>query len=116
MSDYLFFPMTILVMGVNGLWYIIKGILSKKDYEVNYWHGHFKDISNFSDLIKKTTDPSKRREYQLMFRTLIFFYLLLQQFIYFLLSINNSLIDQRPQLIMIINAISRNQLRHINND
>ncbi|MEN8251767.1 MAG: hypothetical protein ABFS32_22800 [Bacteroidota bacterium] len=72
MKIELFFILTvILVIGLNLLWYNIKGTLKEKGYEVSYFWRHGADIVNLVKLIKCTEDSDKRRSYQLMLWFLI---------------------------------------------
>ena len=80
MNSLIFFPLIILVVIGNVLWYTIKSILSENGYKVNYWYGHFKDIANFKDLINKTNNPREKSKYSKMYWGLIitlFFFILM---------------------------------------
>jgi hypothetical protein len=70
-----FFLLLILVIAINLLWYTIKSILSENGYKVSYWHSHFRDLSNFYDLIQKTQDDQSKMKYQKMFWGLIVLFL-----------------------------------------
>ena len=71
MNDIIFGPLLILCVAANILWYTVKSILSENDYKVSYWHGHFKDIPNFKDLINKTENPVIKSKYLKIFWALI---------------------------------------------
>lgn len=53
------------------LWFYIKNILSEKGYKVSWYHGHFDDLNEFSNLIDKTVDQNERKNYKLILRGLI---------------------------------------------
>ena len=61
----------ILVAAVNVMWYVIKSTLFDHGYKVNFLFGHFRDLSNMTNLIRKTDDPDKRRKYKWMLGSLV---------------------------------------------
>jgi H+/Cl- antiporter ClcA len=62
----LFLLIILLIFGVNFLWYWIKEELRRNGYKVYYFHSHLQDLSNFSDLIRKTSDPDIKAHYKKM--------------------------------------------------
>jgi len=58
--------MTIVVVGVNAIWYWMKYILQQNGYKVSWFWGHFSDFPNMRNLIKKTEDPTLKRKYRLV--------------------------------------------------
>jgi len=61
----------ILVIASNIIWYNVKSILTEHNYKVSYWHGHFKDIPNFKNLINKTENPDIKSKYLKIYWALI---------------------------------------------
>jgi len=64
--------MMILSLGGIIIWYSIKNILADNGYKTSQFRGHFNDFFNMSDLIFKTDDPAKKKNYKLLLWSLVF--------------------------------------------
>jgi hypothetical protein len=61
-----------LVLLANILWYRMKVLLRRNGYEVSWLFRHWRDIPNFARLIGQTEDSRVRRNYRIIFISLLF--------------------------------------------
>ena len=55
----------------NLLWFWLKNDLQQLGYETHFFRGHFIDLTNAAEVIKKTDDPQTRKTYRSVLYSII---------------------------------------------
>ena len=64
MNGFAIFGLFLLVLIGNILWYWLKFDLKNKGYKIHYFYGHFNDLANAADVIKKSDNPQTKKTYR----------------------------------------------------
>lgn len=67
----------LLILFGNILWFWLKLELKKNGFQVNYFKGHIKDLTNAVDVINQSDEPRIRRNFTLILSTLILIIILI---------------------------------------
>ncbi len=65
------YSILLLIIAINIYFFMIKRILKKNGYSINYFYGHFNDLINFNDLIKNEVDMACKKKYKSYFIQLL---------------------------------------------
>ena len=71
MSIIAIIALILLAIVGNLLWFWLKDDLQNKGYETHFLRGHFNDLSNATEVIKKTDDPKVKRTYRSVLYSII---------------------------------------------
>ncbi|WP_258105670.1 hypothetical protein [Marinoscillum sp. MHG1-6] len=64
MNGFAILALIFLAVVGNLLWFWLKNDLQQLGYETHFFRGHFNDLSNALEVIKKTDDPRTKRAYR----------------------------------------------------
>ena len=66
MNPMIFYIIIAFVLLANIFQYWIKSIVKSNGYKTAFFSGHFSDISNFIELLRKTENKSTKEKYQII--------------------------------------------------
>ncbi|MFT5641870.1 MAG: hypothetical protein ACI9A7_001976 [Cyclobacteriaceae bacterium] len=64
MSIFAILALILLAIIGNLLWFWLKNDLKQLGYKTHFFRGHFNDLSNAAEVIKKTDDPQTKKTYR----------------------------------------------------
>lgn len=71
MNGFAVLALILLAVVGNLLWFWLKNDLQQLGYKTHFFRGHFNDLSNASEVIKKTDDPQTKRTYRSVLYSII---------------------------------------------
>ncbi len=64
MNIFAILALIFLALFGNILWFWLKSDLQNQGYETHFFRGHFNDLANAAEVVKKTDDPQTKKTYR----------------------------------------------------